>query len=285
VYFGSPELSLLFLNRLSESMIAMNWGPIVGEIASWLTSLGITGLVAGAGAWGLFKWLGTKWIEDHFVKELEAFKAEKQVELEKLKTEYGRETERLKAELNRFADRASRFHLREYEVLPEAWGLMNKAYGAAASTISSIQQHPDLDRMGKPQFAAWLDQSGLEQYQKDDLNSASDKNQSYMKMHNWRQISEANISATEFMNYIILQGVFIDEQLGQKMAEAGQNIRKALISRSMAARMDEQPYADGQTDFFGKAGEEISAVEPVVVEVKQEVRRLLSNIRLVPEVI
>lgn len=261
----------------------MNWGLIVGEIASWLMSLGITGLVSAASAWGLFRWLGKKWIEDHFSKELEAFKAEKQVELEKLKTEYGRETERLKADLNRFADRASRFHVREYEVLPEAWGLMNKAFGAASSVASSFQQHPDLDHMDQSQFAAWLEQSGLEQYQKNELSSTTQKNEHYMTLRNWKQIAVADKSAIEFINYVILQGVFIDEPLSQKMMEAGQNMRKAIISRSMAERLKGSSYSEGQTDFGQKAVEEIQAIEPVVLDVKKEVRQLLSNIRLAPK--
>jgi hypothetical protein len=260
----------------------MTWGTTVGEVTSWLTSLGITGLVSAGAAWGLFKWLGRKWIEDHFSRELEAFKTEKQIELEKLKIEYGRETERLKADLNRFADRASRFHVREYEVLPEAWGLMNKAYGATSSAISAFQQHADLNRMGQPQLDAWLEHSGLEQFEQDELKSATDKNQHYGKLRIWKQISDANGAANEFTNYVILQGVFIDEPLSLKMMEAGMNMRKAIISRSMVEQMNGQSYVPGQTDFWQQAIAEVQAIEPVVLEVKQEVRQLLSNIRLAP---
>ena len=260
----------------------MNWGPIVGEIASWLASLGITGLISATAAWGLFRWLGKQWITDHFSKELEAFKAEKQIELEKLRTEYGRETERLKADLNRFADRASRFHVREYEVLPEAWGLMNKAYGATSSAIASFQESADLDRMSQPQLSAWLDQSGLEKYQIEELISTTDKNQHYSTLRNWKQLSEAKQAATEFVNYVILQGVFIDEPLSQKMMEAGLNIHKAIISRSMGERLKGQSSHDGQPNFFQEAWGEIQAVEPVVSEVKREIRQHLSNIRLTP---
>lgn len=259
----------------------MSWGPVVGVIGSWLASLGITSVVAVGAAWGLFQWFGKKWVEDHFSRELEAFKAEKQAELEKLRTEYGRETERLKADLNRFADRATRFHLREYEVLPEAWGLMNKAYGAASSAIVAFQQHPDLNRMGEAQFEAWLEQSGLEPYQRDELRDAKDKNSHYTTLRDWKQIADAERAVIEFRNYVILQGVFIEETLSTKMMEAAQNMRKALISRSMVERMKGQPYREGQTDFWEKAMQEIEAVEPVVLEVKHEVRKLLSNIRLV----
>ena len=145
----------------------MVWGPIVGEVASWIASLGITGAVAATSAWALFKWFGSRWIEDRFSKELEEFRSKKQVELETLRTEFGRETERLKADLNRFADRATRFHGREYEVLPEAWGLMNRAFGAASNACAAFQQHPDLDRMRPAQFSDWLEQMTLDPHQKE----------------------------------------------------------------------------------------------------------------------
>ena len=261
----------------------MSWSPIVAEVASWITYLGLTGATAAVVSWALFKWLGKKWIEGHFAKELESFRTEKQIEIEKLRTEYGRETERLKADLNRYADRASLFHIREYEVLPEAWGLMNKAYGATFSAISAFQEHPDLNRMVQSQFEDWLGQSDLQQYQKDELSASTDRNQSYMKMSNWNKIFEADRAAMDFMNYVILQGVFIEESLSEKMSTAGLNMRKSLISRKMAESLDANQYADGKNNFWEQSGIEIRAVEAVVLEVKQEVRQRLSNIRLAPE--
>src|SRR5579862_2787901 len=256
----------------------MTWGPLEGEIGSWLASLGITGAVAAGVAWSLFRWLGKKWVEDHFSKELEAFKAEKQAELEKLRTEYGRETERLKAELNRLADRASRFHVREYEVLPEAWGPMNKAYGAASNAVAALQQTADLNRMSEPQFEAWLAQSNLEEYQKEELRASSDMLRHYISLKNWRNIAEADNAAVEFVNYVILQGVFIEETLSEKMMKAGRDMRAALVSRSMVEEM--RGHGGGQHDFWQQAVDQVNSVEPVVLEVKQEVRHRLSNTQL-----
>ena len=260
----------------------MTWGPVVGQVGAWLASLGLTGAFAAATAWALFQWLGKRWVEDHFSKELEAFKAERQIELEKLRSEYGRETERLKADLNRFADRASRFHLREYEVLPEAWGLMNKAHGLASHAIASFQQHPDLNRMGKTQFEDWLEQAELEKYQKEELSAASDKNTRYMTFRNWKQISDADKAAVDFANYVILQGVFIEEALGSKMMDAATKIRGALISRTMVEDLKGQSYVAGQTNFWEQSYKEIEAVTPMVLEVKEGVRNRLSNIQLAP---
>ena len=255
----------------------------MGVIGAWLSSIGITGLVSATAAWALFRWFGKRWIEEHFAKELEAFKAEKQIELEKLRTEYGRETERLKADLNRFADRATHFHIREYEVLPEAWGLMNKAYSAASNAMSVGQQVPNLDKMGQAHFAAWLEQSGLPQHERDELVSSTDRYQHYWKLRSWQLISEANRAVAEFTNYVILVGIFIDEPLSHKMMKAGNNMSSAMISRSMVERLQGASYATGQTDYWKQAVSELQAIEPVVSEVKQDVRERLSNIRLAPE--
>ena len=260
----------------------MNWALIAGEIWDHPLSL-LINVLTSATTSGVFLWLGKRWIDDHFSKELEAFKAEKQVELAKLRTDYGRETERLKADLNRFADRATRFHLREYEVLPKAWGLMNKAYGAASNAISGLQEYPDLDKMGQADFTAWLEQSGLPQHERDKLASSTDKNQHYGRLRSWQQMSEANRAAADFTNYVILKGVFIDEPLSLKMMKAGTDIRIAMISRSMVERLRGQSHLPGQTNYWLQAVNEIKAIEPVVSEVKHEIRNRLSTIQLAPK--
>jgi hypothetical protein len=258
----------------------LTWGPIVSVIASWLASLGITGLVAATTAWAIFKWLGQKWIEDHFSKELESFKAEKQIELEKLRAAYECETERLKADLNRFADRASRFHVREYEVLPEAWGLMNKAFGAVSSAVAAFQRYPDLNRMGESEFLAWLDRSGLEQHDKEVLNRSYDKNEDYIKILNWKKILEADAAAIEFLNYIIINEIFINDALYSKMTEVSTFLRKSIINRRMAEETMGYQYIPGQENLLVQASKEIENASSGLIDIKKEIRHLLSNIKL-----
>jgi hypothetical protein len=241
------------------------------QILAGLAALGITGAASAGAAYWLFQTFAKGWLQSHFDRDLEAFRAANT-----------REAERLKADLSRYADRATKFHTREYEVLPEAWGLMNKAYSASSGAISSFQQHADINCMTKPHLEDWLEGSGLPKFQQDEIRNSADKNRQYSKIFTWRQISDAQKATAEFGNYVILQGVFIDEEISTKMTEAARVMRMALISRTMVERIQGGP-APGQTDFWEKALEEISPVEGMVEQVKFLVRQRLSDIKLAAE--
>lgn len=241
---------------------------VITQALAGLAALGLTGAVAAAAAYWIFQTFAKGWLDSHFQRDLEELKAANT-----------REAERLKADLGRYADRAAKFHAREYEVLPEVWGLMNKAYGAAYSAISSFQQYADLNAMTGPKLEAWFNGSGLEEFQKDEIRNTADKNDRYSKILTWKQIGEANKAVSEFHNYLILQGVFVEEEIAKKMTAAGRLMQVALINRTMVERLNGH-VAPGQTDFWQKAIEEIGPVENMVEEVKTLVRHRLSDIRL-----
>lgn len=247
----------------------MSASEILTNVLAALAAFGLTGIAAAGVAYWLFKTFAKGWLDAHFHKDLEALKAA-----------HMREVERLKADLGRYADRATKFHAREYEVLPEAWGLMNKAYGSCHDAVSAFQQQSDLNSMNGPQLEAWFEGAGLEAFQKEEIRNATDKNEKYSNFRSWKQIGDADRAAAEFQNYVILQGVFIDEDLAAKMMGAAHTMRRALISRSMVERMKGYPVGPNQTDFWLKAEEELEPVEKTVQEVKVSVRERLSDIRL-----
>lgn len=232
-----------------------------------IASLGITGAVAAGVAYWIFKTLAKGWLDSRFQKDLEEFKAANL-----------REVERLKAELSRYADRATKFHVREYEVLPEAWGLMNKAYGACHQAIAAFQQLPDLDRMSAPQLDAWLADSDLKDFQKEEIRESARKIDKYSEFLTWKQIGDAHQAVAEFQNYIIIQGVFIEEDLVQTMIDAGAAMRKSLISRRMV-ELTKNSQAPNQTDFWTQAIETLEPIGNSVQAVKENIRTRLSDIK------
>jgi hypothetical protein len=245
----------------------MPMGEVITNVFAGLAALAFTGAGAAGVAYWIFRTLGKGWLDAHFAKDLEATKAANV-----------RESERLKADLGRYADRASKFHAREYEVLPEAWGLMNRAFGACHSAIASFQQYADLDKMTGPQLEAWFEGSGLETYQKDEIRAAGRKNDKLVGFLTWKQIGDAERAVAEFQNYVIIQGVFIDEDLAEKMAEAGRQMRRALINRSMVERT-KGFSSPGQTDFWQESNNELEPVGKWVQEVKETIRMRLSDIK------
>jgi hypothetical protein len=238
---------------------------LAADAAGVIGALGIAGAVAAGVAYWLFKQFGTGWIKAQFDKDLEAFKASKNQELE-----------RLRAEISRFADRASRFHEKEYEVLPEAWGLLNKAHSAVGTSVMGFQQLPNLNGMSAEQLEEFLAETDVRESDRRSLRETQDRNRVYSKMETWRTLSEANNAQAAFNNYVILQGVFIENSIAEKMGEAAKLLRWAIV----ANRINLQ---GGGADLNNKMWTEYSKVEALVAEIKDDVKRRLWTIQLKDE--
>lgn len=82
-----------------------------------LKAIGLLVVAAGgltAIAYAIFKNLGEKWLDARFDERLAAYKHEQQKELEQVRFK-----------ITALLDRATKLHQREFEVLPEAWSLLN----------------------------------------------------------------------------------------------------------------------------------------------------------------
>lgn len=102
------------------------------KIQDLLALLGAGGLTVGTAslaAYGVFKWLGAKWIEAKFERQLEVYKSEQSQELE-----------RLRLKINSVFDRTIRLHSREFEVLPSLWESLLDAHDTVAGVISPFQR-------------------------------------------------------------------------------------------------------------------------------------------------
>lgn len=232
-----------------------------------LAVLGLTGAAAAALAYGLFRAFAQGWLKAQFDRDLEVFRAAK-----------SRELETLKGEISRLMDRATKFHAREYEVLPEAWGLLNRAYGAVGEVVSVLQRHPDLEKMQPDELEEFFGFSELRESQKQKLRAASQRkrNELYSTIRNWQMIGRANDAVATYQNYIILNGVFIADEIGVKMLDAAKKLRSATAKRQIAG--------DGPdpSDLWTKAYEELQAIEPLVSEIKADVTKRLWDIQLQP---
>ena len=87
-------------------------------------------------------------------------------------------------------------------------------------------------------------------------------------------IGEADGMLAEYQNYVILNGVFIEDGIAQKMADAAKALRSCLIGRRMAG--------DGPdpSNLWLKAADDLEKVEPLVLEIKADVKRRLWDIHL-----
>jgi hypothetical protein len=141
---------------------------VLQTILAWLGQLGLTAAAAAAVAFGVFRWLGQRWIQAQYDKqlvalkaaadkELEAYRADKAEQRDALNRDFQHQSDRLRAEVGRLTDRASQLHRREYESLPEAWGLLNKAFGRVAEAARSGAIYPHFDAADPEAVAHFID--------------------------------------------------------------------------------------------------------------------------------
>jgi hypothetical protein len=192
---------------------------IIAKFGKWLGAVVAVGGTSAAIAYGLFQWLGQRWIEHQFAARLESFKAEQQKELERLK--------------HLLSSRVSRIHEKEFEVLPRAWFLLHDACGKAHEFMATIRQSPDFENLPEPLFEEFLKDSKLSDSQKDELRRA-DRNarkKVYGEAQFWIEYSDSQKAHTDFHNYLVQHRIFMTDDLRQKFGAVDKDLADALLER------------------------------------------------------
>lgn len=219
--FASDILSLS-LARGELCMLHMI-GNVVGPVLSVLGAIVIGGGTITMFAYGLFKLFSEKWLANKFAEKLESFKHEHQKELQ-----------RLRLEIDSLLDRNLKLHSREFEVLPQAWSMLDDAFREMLTASMAYLQIPDLDRMSEPQLTHFLLQLTWPDWQKDELRLASDKRRYYGDVAQWRNLQDANRHRGEFQSYLSKNGIFIQPALLSKFHELNVMMIGAFVEREMA---------------------------------------------------
>lgn len=207
----------------------------VKELLAWLAALGLTVTATTLSAYHLFKYLGSKWVEAKFSERLEAFKHEQQKEIEQLKFR-----------INGMLDRATKLHQREFDVIPEAWGLLTHADGLTTAVTSALQSYPDLEGMSAEQLEALLDELGFAKWERIGLEQAPDKNKYLQRRTQRRCLGEAQNATRELLIYLRKTGIFMPERMRDKFRQYSDMLWGALIEHEINERMGQLPRERAQ---------------------------------------
>src|SRR5262249_38991523 len=137
-------------------------------------------------AFGLFRMLGEKWLDAKFEERLAEYKHAQQKEIEQLRFR-----------INALMDRTTKLHQYEFEVLPEAWGRLNEAFGHTGAVVSPVQSYPDLNRMSEEHVNEYLKKTPLEEWEKAELMAETNKTESFRKRVFWYRLSDAQRACRE----------------------------------------------------------------------------------------
>ncbi|WP_333900429.1 hypothetical protein [Agrobacterium pusense] len=154
----------------------------------------------------LFKWLGEKWVDNRFEKELERYKSEHQQELE-----------RLKHKINSLLDRTVRLHTKEYEVLPELWAKLIDASMVAGHYLNHFQSYPDVGRMRDDELDDLLSRSPFTATQKQDVKDSGRRQDEYIRLVDFYKYRDAMTKLQEFNDHFRKNGIFVEPALKEQM--------------------------------------------------------------------
>jgi len=128
------------------------------DVWQFIKQFVVTGGGAAAIAYGLFKWLGQKWIEDRFAQRLEQLRHDNAKDLAELKVKWDTD---LQGKL--------KYQEREFQVIPEAWEKLADAFGVLGWLTSRYQTYADVGVMNDDELEQFLKASELLETQKQQM--------------------------------------------------------------------------------------------------------------------
>lgn len=187
-------------------------------------------LIAYAGgstalAFIVFKTLGDRWLDNKFKERLKLVEHGYAVELSKLKQR-----------LDTAANGLNRIHQKEFEVLPEAWGLLDEAMNTLKWVVSPMQSYTDVSRMGDEDWRDFIE--GGNAFGKADkryllgihsTNRQKEYNRLYDAHKNWL----AEKAIRDFQNYAARHSIFLPEELRVQFDAIRDLLWSASVSKSL----------------------------------------------------
>ncbi|AMD60912.1 hypothetical protein AWN88_22605 [Agrobacterium tumefaciens] len=233
---------------------AWDWGK------SMLALLGLGGVTIGGAAavgYGLFKWLGEKWIDQKFEKQMEAYR-----------TEQTRELERLRHKINGVFDRTIRLHTKEFEVLPDLWGKLVEAHAWSSNYVSPLQSYADVGRMDDEELTEYLDGTTFMAVQKRDVKAETnphERQKVFTKIADLYRHNDAMQRIREFAVALRKEGIFVKPEIRADMDKLLTLIRNAVFERRSNEEDDIRPRLRDDYKLFK------SDAQPLLDKIEQDV--------------
>jgi hypothetical protein len=199
--------NLTFLDLAQDAL------AVIGAIVS-------AGAVGAAAAWGLFVFFGQRWIENRFAKALAEFQSKKDGELEEIRHK-----------INSLFSRTSKIHEKEFEVLSLVWRKLQIAYGNVNQLVSPGQSMPTLEPLSAAELDELLDHCEFPETAKERIRTASprDREAAFSEGRSSFLRGLAHKSVVSFQNYVVLNGIFIPEDIQVELENFRAQLHRAII--------------------------------------------------------
>lgn len=228
----------------------------------------IFNLVAYAGgsvalAYAVFKTLGDRWLENKFKERLKLVEHGYAVELSKLKQR-----------LDTSASGLNRIHQKEFEVLPEAWGLLDEAMNTLKWVVSPMQSYTDVSRMDDEDWKDFID--NLDSFGKADkrhllgIHKQSRQNE-YNRLYDAHKNWLAEKAIREFQKYSARHSIFLPEELRVQFDAIKDLLWSASVSKSVGRQAEDWKM---QLEGWKKLDEQ---ADPLFQEIRKAIQARIAK--------
>jgi hypothetical protein len=218
-------------------------------------------LAAGSGiaaiVWGILAKYGDRWSEQKFANRLETFRHEKAKGLEQLRHR-----------ITSLFSRITKIHDKEFEILPEAFLRLHKAYAACFELGSALQKYPALNQMGDSQFAEFVQACRLPAFRKLELLQEKDREIYFRWWIFWTDMAEAKALQSDFHNFLVMNRIFMTSELQKQFGE----IDRLISSVISALEIDRQTPGSG---LVTKARSDLDKVAPLLDPLEAAIQKRL----------
>jgi hypothetical protein len=205
---------------------------------------------ATAIAYLTFTFLGKKTVESWFAKKLKKF-------------EY---------DLNSLFNRVTKIHEMEFEVLPKAWSKMQNALGCISNLVKPVKLYPNLDEINENALEEFIAQSGLREYEKEELRNSTNKLDYYQKKKFWHNSQETRQALQDFHNYIVDNRIFLSSDLQEQFTKIDNILWDTMIEREVGEGGEDSDSRNMRINAYKKIRDDI---DPIIKEIEALVQKRL----------
>jgi hypothetical protein len=233
----------------------MDTNAIIPLVLQYSGLLGFTlaGLVGAA--YGLFKWLGGKWLETKFAERLVS-----------LKYEQDQAIRHVQSSIDREVHRAKKLYDREFDALSDAWGKLQKAYSAGRQLMQ--ENYYDFRRLSANEAESLLEDLELKPFRFEELKALRPEQQTeeVRKIFVGRQHDAALNLRYELSGCLGLNGPFMTKDIADRFFKIDGMIMMAIAEAHTRRDGRYNGDFDQVTKLLAKGQELVNELEDLLRE-------------------
>lgn len=217
----------------------MEYNKLFALALQYAGLIGITTITVAGAAFGLFKWLGSKWLENKFAERLQ-----------NLKSEQDQAIRMVQSTIDREVHRAKKLYDNEFTALSDSWRLLRAAYDLSASTIGSMNTH--VARMSNEELERYLVKRGMEEWQRNELRAmcGDARQDEYYRWSEWQRAIEGDNRWRECQQQIDSTSIFFSEGFTERFRAISEMICASNSEFKERIQQYKVPQYGGAFDRF-----------------------------------